>query len=113
MFKYLGAPITWSSKKQTLVTLSSTEDEYIALCEAGKEGIWLKRLLEDFGQHDTKPVLIHEDNQNCIRFLKHERSSQRTKHIDVKYNFVQDLYDSNELDVEYCPSQSILILILY
>jgi len=83
VFKYLGAPSTWSSKKQTLVTLSSTEAEYIALSEAVKEGIWIKRLLKDFNQHVAEPMLIYEDNQNCIRLLKNERSSLRTKHIDV------------------------------
>jgi len=87
------------------VTLSSTEAEYIALSEAVKEGIWINRLLKDFNQHVAEPMLIYEDNQNCVRLLKNERSSLRTKHIDVKYNFVRDLYHSKELDVKYCPSQ--------
>ena len=87
------------------MTLSSTEAEYIALSEAVKEALWMKRLLEDFNQHVPPPIRIYEDNQNCIRLLKNERSTQRTKHIDVKYNFVRDLYNSKELDVMYCPSQ--------
>jgi len=93
VFKYLGAPVTWSSKKQTLVTLSSTEAEYIALSEAVKEAVWMKGLLEDFNQHVPPPIHIYEDNQNCIRLLKNERSSLRTKHTDVKYNFVPDWYN--------------------
>jgi hypothetical protein len=105
-FKYLGAPIVWASRKQTLVALSSTEAEYIALSEATQEAICLRRLLEDFNQQITGPTVIYEDNQSCIKLLQDERSSHRTKHIATKYHFVRDLFKSGDIDVKYCPSET-------
>ena len=99
-----GAPISWSSKKQTLVTLSSTEAEYIALCEAGKEALWLSQILKDFNEHVTEPPVIYEDNQSCIKMLQSEKSCHRTKHIATKYHFIRDLYKQNDIAVKYCAS---------
>jgi len=104
LFKYLGAPISWSSKKQTLVTLSSTEAEYIALCEAGKEALWLSQILKDFNEHVIEPPVIYEDNQSCIKMLQSEKSCHRTKHIATKYHFIRDLYKQNDIAVKYCAS---------
>ena len=104
LFKYLGAPITWSSRKQTLVTLSSTEAEYVALSEAVKESLWIRRLLRDFNQDIDGPVIIYEDNQSCIKLLQDKKVHPRTKHISTKYHFVRDLYEKNDIAVTYCPS---------
>jgi len=70
LFKYLGAPITWSSKKQALVTLSLSEAEYVALSEAAKEAIWIRRLLQDFNEHSDGPTVMFKDNQSCIRLVQ-------------------------------------------
>jgi len=104
LFKYLGAPISWSSKKQTLVTLSSTEAEYIALCEAGKEALWLSQVLKDFNEHVTELPVIYEDNQSCIKMIQSEKSCHQTKHIATKYHFIRDLYKQNDIAVKYCSS---------
>lgn len=104
VFKYRGAPIMWSSRKQSLVTLSTTEAEYIALSEAVKEGLWIKRILIDFGQNIVDPVLMFEDNQSCIKLIQDEKSSQRTKHIDTKFHFVRELFKAGDIDVKYCPT---------
>jgi len=84
--RFMGSTIAWRSKKQSLVTLSSTEAEYIALTEAMQEVLWLRRLLKDFNQDISQPIIVFEDNQNCIRLLQNPKSSSRTKHIDIKYN---------------------------
>jgi hypothetical protein len=106
IFKYLGAPIAWTSRKQTLVALSTTEAEYIALSEAAQEAVCLRRLLTDFNEQITGPTVIFEDNQSCIKLLQNERSSHRTKHIATKYHFVRDLFKSGEIEVKYCPSET-------
>jgi hypothetical protein len=112
IFKYLGAPIVWASRKQTLVALSSTEAEYISLSEAAQEAVCLRRLLTDFNQQIIGPTVIYEDNQSCIKLLQDERSSHRTKHIATKYHFVRDLFKSGEIDVKYCPSETMTADIL-
>jgi len=104
VFKYLELPIMWSSRKQTLVTLSSTEAQYVALSEAIKEGVWIKRLLNDFEQYITDPIVMYEDNQSCIKLIQDERSCQRTKHIDTKYHFVRELNRAKHIDIQYCPT---------
>jgi hypothetical protein len=112
IFKFLGAPIVWASRKQTLVALSSTEAEYIALSEAAQEAVCLRRLLTDFDQQIIGPTVIYEDNQSCIKLLQDERSSHRTKHIATKYHFVRDLFRCGEIDVKYCPSENMTADIL-
>lgn len=103
-FKYLGAPISWTSRKQTMVTLSSTEAEYIALVEATQEALWITRILKDLNQELIGPPVIYEDNQSCIKLLQNDRSSPRTKHIATKYHFVRELFKSRDIDIRYCPS---------
>lgn len=104
VFKYLGAPIAWCSRKQNLVTLSSTEAEYIALSETVKEAIWMNRILKDFYQTVSDSVTIYEDNQSCIKLIQDEKSCQRTKHIDTKFHFIRELYKSGTIDIKYCPT---------
>jgi hypothetical protein len=74
-FQFLNSTIMWSSRKQSMVTLSSTEAEYIALAEALKEAVWIRRILEDLNQVVVGPTVVYEDNQSCIRLITDERSS--------------------------------------
>src|SRR6218665_113785 len=73
-------PISWASRKQSMVTLSSTESEYIPITEAAQEALWMRRLLEELDQEVVKPTVLFEDNQSCIKLLQNEKSSHRTKH---------------------------------
>ena len=107
-FKYKGAPIQWASHKQSMVTLSSTEAEYIALSETVQESIWIRRLIQDLNENITGPTVIFEDNQSCIKMLQNEKSSGRTKHIDTKYHYVRDLLKQGEIDVIYCASNEMM-----
>ena len=82
--------ISWQSKQQTSVALSSMEAENMAACAATQEALWLFRLLKEFGCQFTKPVTLLEDNQACIYYSKNPGDFQRTKHIDQKYHFVRE-----------------------
>ena len=62
LFKYFGAPISWTSHKQSIVALSATEAVYVALSEASQESIWMRRLLQDLNQYIIGPTIIHKDN---------------------------------------------------
>ena len=94
-----------TSGKQSTIPLSSNEAEYIALAEALQEAIWTRRLLADLGQNISGPTIIFEDNQNCMRMLENEKSSSRTKHIDIKYHYVRDVYRYGNDNIKYCPSE--------
>lgn len=80
-----GGPISWSSKKQSVVALSSCEAEYIALNEAGKEAIWLKRILKELELINYSPssTLIYEDNQGTIALVENPEFYRQSKHIDI------------------------------
>lgn len=102
-----GGPISWSSKRQTVVALSSCEAEYIALNEAGKEAIWLQRILKELGliNYSPSPTLIYEDNQGTIALAENPKFHRRTKHIDIRYHWVRDAIHRNLITVEYVSTR--------
>ena len=103
-----GNIISWASKKQPVVALSTTEAEYIALCLATQEAIWLRRLCASVGQAQTKPTKILEDNQGTISMSRNPRDNSRTKHIDIKYHFVREAVEKNETDIVHCRTQEMV-----
>ena len=82
--------ISWQSKQQASVALSTMEVENMAACAATQEALWLLRLLKEFGCQFTEPVTLLEDNQACIYYSRNPNDFQRTKHIDQKYHFVRE-----------------------
>lgn len=99
------ASVCWASRKQTSVSLSSMEAEFIALSEASRELVWLRRLLCDMGENQSDPTIIFEDNQACINFAEEERQSRRSKHIDTRKFFTKDLIDKGVVKLKYCASE--------
>ena len=90
---YAGCPITWCSKLQTEIALSTTESEYIALSQAMREVIPFMNLMMEVGDifklHNPKPKLhckVFEDNRSCIRVAESPKFTPRTKHIAIKYH---------------------------
>ena len=88
LFTFLGGAISWKSKLQKYVSLSTTEAEYIATTEAGKEMLWMKRFLQklDLKQRD---YIVHCDSQSAINLSKNTMYHARTKHIDVIYHWIK------------------------
>jgi len=82
LFFMSGAAISWLSRKQPVVALSTTKAEYLALCAATQEAIWLRRLLTDFKAPPERPTTIREDNQSAIAIAKNPISHAKTKHTD-------------------------------
>lgn len=103
-----GGTVSWACRKQKCVALSSTEAEFIALSEACQEAHWLVRLLADMQRPLNTPILIYEDNQSCLKMIGDERLSNRTKHIDTRYNFVKDYIEKKIVSCTYCPTERML-----
>ncbi|XP_065084810.1 uncharacterized protein LOC135707021 [Ochlerotatus camptorhynchus] len=112
VFMFSGGTISWASRGQASVTLSSMEAEYIALSEACQEVAWLRQLLSDFGEHQKEATIIREDNQGCIAFVETERVNRRSKHIDTRQKFVQELCLSGQIALQYCPTDQMAADIL-
>ena len=105
VFKLSGAPITWKSKKQTSVALSTAEAEYLSLAAAVQEAVWLRHLLEDFDKPLQSPMVIHEDNQATISMTKNPQFHGRAKHMELRFHFVRQHICSNNVELIYCPSE--------
>lgn len=108
LFKLNGGTISWCSRKQKCVALSSTEAELIALTEAVKESIWLKKLLKEIDFKIQDKIVIFEDNESTRKIIMTDKQSNRTKHISVRYHFIRDLVKKNEISIDYCPSDDMI-----
>ena len=99
-----GGPIAWNSKRQSIVTTSTAEAEYVALSNAGKIISRIRKILIFLGE-DIKNLHIMEDNQAAINLVTGEKIPARTKHIDVKYHHVREMVrDRKEFEVKYVPT---------
>jgi hypothetical protein len=99
-----GAAVQWRSKQQSLVTLSTAEAEYVALCSASKDAIALAGLLSFLG-FEQGPVTLFEDNAAAIRLASDPAACKRTKHIDVQYHFVREQVQAGRIGVVAVSTQ--------
>ncbi len=91
LFIMSGGPISWLSKKQAIVALSTAEAEYVALSTATQEAVWLQRLLvTTLKAIPNEPIILMEDNQGAIAIAKNPIAHARTKHINIRYHFIRD-----------------------
>ena len=111
-FILMGAPVIWGNKKQSSVSLSTSEAEYIALSLAIQEGKWVHRLLceiLDAAEDKSGPELkIMEHNQSCIKMTKNPANHGRAKHIDIKYHHIRDEVKRVDAKLEYCETTTML-----
>ena len=98
VFTLFGTAVSWKANLQSVVALSTTEAEYIALAEGVKEGLWLKGMLNELGI-EQECVPIHCDSQSAIHLAKHQMYHERTKHIDVKLHFIREVVDSGAVRI--------------
>ena len=110
LFQVGGGAVSWRSKKQTCVALSTAEAEYIALAAAAQEALWLRQLTAEFKMSDVplEATTIHEDNQSTISMAKNPQFHGRTKHIAIKYHFIRDLVSDGVVELKYCPTKQMV-----
>ncbi|CAK1589341.1 unnamed protein product [Parnassius mnemosyne] len=103
IFMMNGGPVSWASRKQNTVALSTTDSEYMAASEAVKEILWLRQLLI----YIDEPQLVISlciDNQSAIKLIHNPIYHKRTKHIDIRYNFIGENVEQNVINVQYVKS---------
>jgi hypothetical protein len=83
--------ISWLSRKQMSVALNTTEAEYIAADVLSCEVVWLWKLLAGLFDLELEPTLIHCDNQSCMRLSENPVFNDKSKHIEIKYHYIQDM----------------------
>jgi hypothetical protein len=99
-----GGAISWNSRLQPTVAVSTTEAEYMAASSAVKEALWLRLLLGDLG-YAMPTMTINCDNQGAIKLLKNPIASQRSKHIDIQHHFVRERVARGEIAFQYCDTK--------
>jgi len=109
VFSLNGGAISWSAKLQPIVALSTVEAEYIALCAAAQEAIWLRKLCNFLRVpvDSATPTVISQDNEGARQLTENPVHHRRTKHIDIKYHFTRECVERNEIQLQHVPSSDL------
>jgi hypothetical protein len=105
MLFFCGVLIMWRSKQQASVSLSSAEAEFVSVGELAKEICFVVQILLSIGVPVQMPVTIKVDNMGAIFMSKNATSSSRTRHMDVKWRFVNDLSDDQVIELVFVRSE--------
>ncbi|OMO52806.1 Integrase, catalytic core [Corchorus capsularis] len=105
VFMFGSGAISWSFKKQSIVTLSTTEAEFVAATPCAYQAIWLRNILEELHFKQGRAIAIYCDNNSAIKLSKNHVLHGRSKHIDVKFHFLRDLTKDEVIDLFYCKSE--------
>lgn len=105
LFMLSSGAVSWSSKKQPIVTLSTTEAEFIAAASCACQAVWLKRVLEKLDHISDGTTIIYCDNSSTIKLSKNPVMHGRSKHIDVRFHFLRDLTRDGVVTLLHCHTQ--------
>jgi hypothetical protein len=103
--KLNGDPVSWASKKQRTVALSTCEAELYAEAAAIQEVLWLRGLMKELGLNVRSGSVVYGDNQSALAVSANGVKSERTKHVDVKYHFITETVESGQVKLKWVPTQ--------
>ncbi|TFY61298.1 hypothetical protein EVG20_g7113 [Dentipellis fragilis] len=103
-----GSTVSWMSRKQELITLSTVEAEYITATHATKEGNWLRRLLGEILPPCDSPTTLFCNNQATIKLATTDNFHACTKHNDICYHFIHFVVDDSTFKIVYCPTEEMV-----
>ncbi|CAL2276266.1 unnamed protein product [Prunus armeniaca] len=105
VFLMSSGAVSWSSKKQPIVTLSTTEAEFVAASYCASQVIWMRRILEKLGHSQRGSTIMFCDNSSTIKLSKNPVLHGRCKHIDVRFHFLRDLTKEGVVELVYCGTE--------
>ena len=105
IFMIAGAPISWSSKKQSVVALSTCEAEYIAACSTTCQASWLSSLLQELGIITGMAIELLVDSKSAIDLARNPVSHDRSKHIETKFHFLRDQVAKGKVKLVHCRTE--------
>lgn len=100
--------ISWKSRKQPTVSLSSTEAEYKALSDACKEALWLGNILSELHLRPREPIPLHVDNEGAEALARNPEHHTRTKHIDARYHFIRECVSHGKVKVKHVSTTEMI-----
>ncbi|KAJ8644822.1 hypothetical protein MRB53_006570 [Persea americana] len=112
VFSLGSGVVAWSSKKQPITALSSTEAEYVAVAFAACQAVWIRGILSELQEQSKAPTIIFCDNKSTIFMTKNAALHSRTKHIDTRMHFIRDLVTGKVVDIQYCSTHDQLADVL-
>lgn len=104
VFCLAGGALTWKSRLQPTVALSSTEAEYRAITEAGQELLWLRNMMERFGMKDDDATVLESDNMGAIHLTSKSTFHGRTKHVEIQYHWIREIVNQGSIKLKHCPT---------
>ena len=103
-----GGAVSWAAKRQEIVSLSTTESEYVAVTHASKEALWLRSLITQLFDNKLDPTPLFSDNKSAIALTKDHQYHPRTKHIDIRFHFIRWIIENGSICLIYCPTDDML-----
>ena len=97
--------ISWCSKLQGLVTLSTTEAEYVAATSAGQEILWLRNLFTELGYNLSSPSMLYVDNQSAMSVAKNPEHHGRMKHLDLRFYWLRDEVEKGSIYIQHLQTE--------
>ena len=107
-----GGVVSWMSKKQPVVSLSTTEAEFIATALCACQCVWVRRVLEHLDHRQAGATVVFCDNVSTIKLSKNPILHGRSKHIDVRFHFLRDLCNDGVIELNYCDTRNQLVDIM-
>lgn len=105
VFKCCNGFVSWCSKKQNIVALSSCEAEYVATSFGACQASWLATLLQELNLMGSKPMKLRIDNKSAISLVKNPVAHGRSKHIETRFHFLRDQVSKGKLELDYCKTE--------
>jgi hypothetical protein len=93
--------ISWQSRKQSSISLSTAEAKYIVVCSASCEAIWLRKLLFGLFNLEMEATTILCDNQSCIKMTENPVFHDKSKHIEIRYHYIHDMVQRGAIKLQY------------
>jgi hypothetical protein len=107
-----SAMISWKSRKQSSIALSTIEVEYIVACSASCEAIWLRKLLTGLFDMEMEETVILCDNQSCIKMTENHVFHDMSKHIEIRYHYICDMVQRGAIKLQYVSTDEQVVDVL-
>jgi transposase InsO family protein len=104
VFTMSGGAVSWSSKRQATVALSTVEAEYVAMSRCAQQLVWMHSWLDEVMIEHSTPGIIRGDNRGAIALTRNSRDHGKVKHIDIRHHYIRDLIKSNAILIEQVSS---------
>jgi len=99
-----GGAVTWSSKRQATVALSTVEAEYVAMSRCAQQMVWMQMWLDEIEIEHVMPGVIKGDSRGAIVLVKNTKDHGKVKHINIRHHYIRELVKSEVILFEQIPS---------